>query len=41
MTIQVDDDRLAAARPVEDSGVRIDGHELTVRSFGYAVFELG
>ncbi|GAA2364194.1 hypothetical protein GCM10009854_49990 [Saccharopolyspora halophila] len=40
VTVEVDDERLPAAHPIEDSGVRVDGRELTVPAFGYAVLEL-
>ncbi|MFR9727965.1 alpha-amylase family glycosyl hydrolase [Saccharopolyspora sp. MS10] len=39
-TTAVDDDRLAGAKPVEDSGVRVEGDSLTVPGFGYAVLDL-
>ena len=40
VVVSVPDDRLASARPVEDSGVTISGHEITVPGFGYAVLDL-
>jgi glycosidase len=41
VTVDVADDRLAKARPVEDSGVRVDGRTVTVPAFGYAILDLG
>ncbi|WP_338597862.1 alpha-amylase family glycosyl hydrolase [Saccharopolyspora sp. SCSIO 74807] len=39
-TITVADGRVQDARPVEDSGVRLDGEAMTVPGFGYAILDL-
>ncbi|GAB3288304.1 alpha-amylase family glycosyl hydrolase [Parasphingorhabdus pacifica] len=39
-TVTVPDDRLAGARPVEDSGVQVDSEVLTVPGFGYAILDM-
>ncbi len=39
-TITVADGRVRGARPVEDSGVRLDGETITVPGFGYAILDL-
>ncbi|MCX2732672.1 alpha-amylase family glycosyl hydrolase [Saccharopolyspora sp. NFXS83] len=38
--VTVADERLAGARPVEDSGVRVEGEVITVPGFGYAILDL-
>lgn len=39
-SIDVPDSRVPNGKPVEDSGVRIDGQKVTVPGFGYGVFDL-
>ncbi|TDD04261.1 oligo-1,6-glucosidase [Saccharopolyspora terrae] len=40
VTVAVPDERLANATAVEDSGVTINGQDITVPAFGYAVLDL-
>ncbi|MEB3365809.1 alpha-amylase family glycosyl hydrolase [Saccharopolyspora mangrovi] len=41
VSVSVPDERAPSGTPVEDSGVTVDGQNLTVPAFGYAVIDLG